>query len=163
MTPAGIEPATVRFIAQHLNHCSTAVPLVSIYFSIIYSSHFQVMRIYETIVLCSAFYKSILFSCLFPYCFCCLIVPPCMVHLILSHYPNLFRLLVLLLLQLALHNVCAFFIEIWSFSVGSATTHLNSRSLEQFTASGVGWASYSWARHPLSQDEGEFLINECVL
>ena len=26
MTPAGIEPATSRFVAQHLNHCATAVP-----------------------------------------------------------------------------------------------------------------------------------------
>jgi len=26
MTPAGIEPATFRFPAQHLNHCATAVP-----------------------------------------------------------------------------------------------------------------------------------------
>ena len=25
MTPAGIEPATFRFVAQHLNHCDTAV------------------------------------------------------------------------------------------------------------------------------------------
>jgi len=25
MTPAGIEPATFRFVAQHLNHCATAV------------------------------------------------------------------------------------------------------------------------------------------
>jgi len=25
MTPAGIEPATLRFVAQHLNHCATAV------------------------------------------------------------------------------------------------------------------------------------------
>jgi len=25
-TPAGIEPATFRFVAQHLNHCATAVP-----------------------------------------------------------------------------------------------------------------------------------------
>ena len=24
MTPAGIEPATFRFVAQHLNHCATA-------------------------------------------------------------------------------------------------------------------------------------------
>ena len=24
--PAGIEPATFRFVAQHLNHCATAVP-----------------------------------------------------------------------------------------------------------------------------------------
>ena len=26
MTPNGIEPATFRFVAQHLNHCATAVP-----------------------------------------------------------------------------------------------------------------------------------------
>ena len=28
MTPSGIEPATFRFVAQHLNHCATAVPLI---------------------------------------------------------------------------------------------------------------------------------------
>ena len=27
MTPSGIEPATYRFVAQHLNHCATAVPI----------------------------------------------------------------------------------------------------------------------------------------
>jgi len=26
VTPAGIEPATFRFVAQHLNHCANAVP-----------------------------------------------------------------------------------------------------------------------------------------
>ena len=26
MTPAGIKPATFRLVAQHLNHCATAVP-----------------------------------------------------------------------------------------------------------------------------------------
>jgi len=26
MTPAGIEPATYRFVARYLNHCATAVP-----------------------------------------------------------------------------------------------------------------------------------------
>ena len=26
MTPVGIEPATFQFVAQHLNHCATAVP-----------------------------------------------------------------------------------------------------------------------------------------
>ena len=26
MTPAGINPATFRFVAQHLNHFATAVP-----------------------------------------------------------------------------------------------------------------------------------------
>ena len=28
LTPAGIEPATFLFVAQHLNHCATAVPLI---------------------------------------------------------------------------------------------------------------------------------------
>ena len=32
LTLAGIEPATFRFVAQHLNHCATAVPeMYSIY------------------------------------------------------------------------------------------------------------------------------------
>jgi len=31
VTPAGIEPATFRFVEQHLNHCATAVPLFNIY------------------------------------------------------------------------------------------------------------------------------------
>jgi len=33
MTPAGIEPATFRFVAQHLNHCATLPrsPYVSYY------------------------------------------------------------------------------------------------------------------------------------
>jgi len=28
MIPSGIEPATYRFVAQHLNHCATATPLI---------------------------------------------------------------------------------------------------------------------------------------
>ena len=31
MTPAGIEPATFQFVAQHLNHCATAVPRHTLY------------------------------------------------------------------------------------------------------------------------------------
>jgi hypothetical protein len=30
LTPAGIETATFRFVAQHLNHCATAVPQVEV-------------------------------------------------------------------------------------------------------------------------------------
>ena len=29
LTPAGIEAATLRFVAQHLNYCATAVPSVT--------------------------------------------------------------------------------------------------------------------------------------
>ena len=29
MTPAVIEPATFRFVEQHLNHCATTVPIVN--------------------------------------------------------------------------------------------------------------------------------------
>ena len=35
MTPAGIEPATFRFVAQHLNHCATAVVIIIIIIIII--------------------------------------------------------------------------------------------------------------------------------
>jgi len=30
LTPAGVEPATFRIVAQHLNHCATAVPRTTI-------------------------------------------------------------------------------------------------------------------------------------
>jgi len=40
MTPAGIEPATFRFVAQHLNHCATAViQSCTVYISIYTHSH----------------------------------------------------------------------------------------------------------------------------
>jgi hypothetical protein len=38
LTPAGIEPATFRFVAQHLNHCATAgYQIAGIYASLLYS------------------------------------------------------------------------------------------------------------------------------
>ena len=33
MTPTGIEPATFRFVSQHLNHCATAVPNIYMYWT----------------------------------------------------------------------------------------------------------------------------------
>ena len=39
MTLAGIEPATFRFVAQHLNHCATAVPLFERYKIKIFLDH----------------------------------------------------------------------------------------------------------------------------
>jgi len=38
MTPSGIEPATFRFVAQHLNHCATAVPVDTCYYIRTYMS-----------------------------------------------------------------------------------------------------------------------------
>ena len=48
MTPAGIEPATFRFVARHLNHCATAFPLsvqyvISLLFASLY--YFQITRL----------------------------------------------------------------------------------------------------------------------
>jgi len=48
LTPAGIEPAISRFVAQHLNHCATAVPLIlqySLYYycKVLYFSKFQIL------------------------------------------------------------------------------------------------------------------------
>jgi hypothetical protein len=40
MTPSGIEPATFWFVAQYLNHCATAVPLMG------YKAHISVRLIY---------------------------------------------------------------------------------------------------------------------
>ena len=31
MTPSGIDPATFQFVAQHLNHCATTVPIQDMY------------------------------------------------------------------------------------------------------------------------------------
>jgi hypothetical protein len=47
MIPSGIEPATFRFVAQHLNHCATAVSLqLRVKFHI--SEEFGTLRQYMT-------------------------------------------------------------------------------------------------------------------
>ena len=62
MTPAGIEPATFRFVAQHLNHCATAVPFIgsiscisSYMFRLVYRAIFRlvfrVVCMYNSLVL----------------------------------------------------------------------------------------------------------------
>jgi hypothetical protein len=35
ITPTEIEPATFRFVAQHLNHCATAVPISSVSYDVL--------------------------------------------------------------------------------------------------------------------------------
>ena len=47
MTPSGIEPATFRFLAQHLNHCATAVLPTN---TSTYKNHG--LSTYKTIVTC---------------------------------------------------------------------------------------------------------------
>ena len=42
MTPSAIEPVTFRFVAQHLNHCATAVPRPSCKVPYIFSSYNQI-------------------------------------------------------------------------------------------------------------------------
>ena len=39
MTPSGIEPATFRFVTQHLNHCVTSAPKVFEWSTIIINYH----------------------------------------------------------------------------------------------------------------------------
>ena len=46
-TPAGIEPATFRFVAQHLNHCATAEKTVTYVFDItVWSIHNGTVTVY---------------------------------------------------------------------------------------------------------------------
>jgi hypothetical protein len=39
LTPAAIEPATFRFVAQHLNNCATAFPCDMFYFMLVGAFH----------------------------------------------------------------------------------------------------------------------------
>jgi len=47
MTPSGIETATFRFVAQHLNHCATAVPNQCIYryINLLYYKHRNIQHV----------------------------------------------------------------------------------------------------------------------
>ena len=47
-TLAGIEPATFRFVARHLNHCATAVPLG---LATVQTTIFQLVAVSKTEVL----------------------------------------------------------------------------------------------------------------
>ena len=39
MTSSRIEPVTFRFVAQHLNHCATAVPLTAYKYNLVCKTH----------------------------------------------------------------------------------------------------------------------------
>ena len=50
MTQSGIEPATFRFVAQHLNHCATTVPTLVTVTLLIYSIY-QIRGAFRVILL----------------------------------------------------------------------------------------------------------------
>jgi len=50
MTLSGIEPATFRFVAQHLNHCATAVPLLPMWENQIVRMHCQKKYLYVFVI-----------------------------------------------------------------------------------------------------------------
>ena len=54
MTPAGIEPATFRFVAQHLNHCATAVPIQVSALSILLQDCFLYVLVPQSVPLSGA-------------------------------------------------------------------------------------------------------------
>jgi len=47
LTPAGIEPATFRFVAQQLNHCATAVPDVQGYLLYLFIYYIEYIAAYQ--------------------------------------------------------------------------------------------------------------------
>jgi len=48
LTPAGIEPATFRIVAQHLNHCATAIPPVIAYLDLKLDALTEEQKIIQT-------------------------------------------------------------------------------------------------------------------
>jgi len=52
VTPSGIEPATFRFVAQHLNHCATAVPtcLVTLINSLVHQGSKWRVKIFNDVL-----------------------------------------------------------------------------------------------------------------
>jgi hypothetical protein len=64
VTPSGIEPATFRFVAQHLNHCATAVPGVTDCDHLIFRLH-RVDIVIETVKNSGAAGYIILFGLVF--------------------------------------------------------------------------------------------------
>jgi len=58
LTLAGIEPATFRFVAQHLNHCATAVPIWYVYL-LYYPSQFSTKHGRPKCFSCFAHFESL--------------------------------------------------------------------------------------------------------
>ena len=66
LTSIGIEVATFRFVAQHLNHCATAVALKWLYSCLILQfMYFYCMFMYFYCYVCAVFCFIVLFCVLF--------------------------------------------------------------------------------------------------
>ena len=69
MTQSGIEPAIFRFVAQHLNHCATAVPIIYIYIYIYIRTHTHTHTHTHTRVICKHGSATLPGSCFTPLCY----------------------------------------------------------------------------------------------
>jgi len=73
MTPTGIETATFRFVAQHLNHCATAVPCCLPFVHVVFQ---DVLHVLLLVVVCT--FVVVLCVLLSPYvyllCYVCIAV-----------------------------------------------------------------------------------------
>jgi len=67
MTLSGIEPATFRFVAQHLNHCAISVPTINVYLMNINSI---LVKLFHTDApfICANSPSSCLFFILYTFC-----------------------------------------------------------------------------------------------
>jgi len=67
LTPAGIEPATFRFVAQHLNHCATAVPVIMYIFSLLFIYFYFIIYFHFIVYIFSLLFVYFIYLFLFYY------------------------------------------------------------------------------------------------
>jgi len=59
LTQAGIEPATYRFVVQHLNHCATAVPFNT---SVLYTNTRHKIKLHKPAVRLTMYQRSVYYN-----------------------------------------------------------------------------------------------------